>query len=495
MNRLLLLTLLLTFTYSLQAQPFAIGSTTITFSDPSRGNRAIETDIYYPATTAGVNSTPAGSNGEKFPVIVFGHGFVMTVSAYQNIWSALVPAGYIVALPKTEGGILPNHTNFGKDLAYIVTALINAGNSSGNLLFNKVSNTSAVMGHSMGGGASFLAVQYNPSITTVVGLAPAETNPAASSASQNISIPALIFAGGNDCVTPAGQHSQLIYNSVGADCKSYINIIGGSHCQFANSNFNCSFGEATCSPGPSISRATQQSLVIKYLLPFLDYRLKNKCAAWLTMQSLLVNDTAIALLQNCIEPTTCTAPVNRQVTNLSSTSVKLSWRQTACVNKYQIRYRKSNFSTPWIVKNAGNTTFYTLNSLQSGTTYDWQVRVRCDSSGMSLSNWGSLKQFTTTALRTEEENSSFTQNEPGFEFSIGPNPGHGLFQIEFQGEEGNNYSSELINMLGISIRKSTFSTTNDLFSFVLDYTDIPSGIYIYKISDGLSTVTRRLIIQ
>ncbi|MBL0097389.1 MAG: hypothetical protein IPP46_13585 [Bacteroidetes bacterium] len=102
MKRLLLIIALLSCSHFLQAQPFAIGNTTVTFTDPSSGNRAIETDIYYPAVSPGSNSAVAGSNGEKFPVIVFGHGFVMTVSAYQNIWSALVP-GRIYCCPTQNG--------------------------------------------------------------------------------------------------------------------------------------------------------------------------------------------------------------------------------------------------------------------------------------------------------------------------------------------------------------------------------------------------------
>ena len=51
-----------------------VGHFNTTYQDPSRGNRNIETEVYYPATTAGDNTpmTPG-----QFPVIVFGHGFVM----------------------------------------------------------------------------------------------------------------------------------------------------------------------------------------------------------------------------------------------------------------------------------------------------------------------------------------------------------------------------------------------------------------------------------
>ena len=85
------------------AQPYQIGHTTLTFVDASRSNRSIATEIYYPADVAGDNVAVTSQNATQFPSLVFGHGFVMTWDAYQNFWNALVPNGYIIAFPKTEG--------------------------------------------------------------------------------------------------------------------------------------------------------------------------------------------------------------------------------------------------------------------------------------------------------------------------------------------------------------------------------------------------------
>ena len=60
-----------------------VGHATITLVDPARNNRQIATEVYYPATTAG-NNTPIAPGA--FPLITFGHGFVMTWSAYQNFY-------------------------------------------------------------------------------------------------------------------------------------------------------------------------------------------------------------------------------------------------------------------------------------------------------------------------------------------------------------------------------------------------------------------------
>ena len=109
------------------------------------------------------------------------------------------------------------------------------------------------MGHSMGGGASFLAAQLNSNIKTLVNFAPAETNPSAITAAASITIPSLIFAGVNDCVTPQNTNQIPMYNGLGSSCKTLISIIGASHCQMSNSNSLCNFGELTCTPTATIT--------------------------------------------------------------------------------------------------------------------------------------------------------------------------------------------------------------------------------------------------
>ncbi len=473
-----------------EAQPYSIGSTTITFTDPSRGNRAIETDVYYPATANGANTPLGGSSTTRFPVIAFGHGFVMTVGAYQNIWSALVPQGYIVALPKTEGSLAPNHTNFGKDLAYVIAALKTNGNTSGNFFFNRIAAPSAVMGHSMGGGAAFLALQYSTQISAVIGLAPAETNPAASTAAGTSTLPALVFAGANDCVTPAAQHSGLIYNTSTSACKQYVNIIGGSHCQFANSNFNCSFGESTCAPGPSISRSTQQNIFNTYLLPWLKFRLNADCQGWYQFQSLASADPAITLTQTCGTAVSCTAPVNRLSTSITTTSALVKWKAPACVSTYELRYRASGTST-WTIVPGLSTVSYTLNNLSAGTTYEWQVRTRCNSTGTANSSWGTLKSFTTASARFGNGMGDRMDAEEISDFQVQPNPNNGIFRLQFESQPESDVQVQIIDMLG----KRKFSKTLSSHEESTLRLQLPPGIYFVAVSNGGSIQTRRMIVQ
>jgi predicted dienelactone hydrolase len=225
-------TILFFLTFISKAQPYQIGHTQITYTDPSRAGRSIQTEIYYPTVTAGT-SVPVSSG--TYPLIVFGHGFVMAWDAYQNIWENLVPQGYVVAFPRTEGSISPVHAEFGKDLTFLITKMQSesAVNVS-SLFYNHINTKSAIMGHSMGGGSAFLGAESNLNITTLVTFAAANTTPSSISAAHNVSIPSLVFAGENDCVAPPAVHQIPMYDSLGTLCKAFVSIKGGAHCEFAN---------------------------------------------------------------------------------------------------------------------------------------------------------------------------------------------------------------------------------------------------------------------
>lgn len=302
-----LIALLLSFG-CLYGQPYQIGRTTITFNDPDRGNRAVPTEICYPADSSGADVPVTALNNNTFPVVVFGHGFMMDWSAYGNICSALVPKGYIVAFPATEGTLSPSHDAFGKDLAFLVRAVTDLGNNQSSLFHQRVGNMNCVMGHSMGGGAAYIAAADEPDISAIATLAPAETSPSAKAAAASVSIPALIIAGGNDCVTPPQTHQIPIYDSLISSCKTYISIIGGSHCQMADFNFFCNIGESTCTPPPAITRSTQHEIISRFLVPWLEFQLKGDAAQGALFDNLILTDSSVTHMKTCDLVTTVKKP-------------------------------------------------------------------------------------------------------------------------------------------------------------------------------------------
>ncbi len=310
----------------------SIGHTTLTFNDPTRSGgvgsgggpgRQIQTEIYYPATSAGT-STPVASG--EFPIIVFGHGFAMTWDAYSNIWEHYVPRGYIMAFVRTESSLFPSpsHGDFGLDLKLVAQKMLDLQTT--NALFqNHIYPKVGIMGHSMGGGASFLAANNNTSIHALIGLAPAETNPSAIAAAPNVQVPSIVFSGSSDGVTPPAQHHIPMYDGLTSTCKSFVSIIGGAHCYFANTNFNCDFGESTSSTGISISRAEQQNATYSILDPWLDYHLKDICAAYEATQLYLASTPGTSTQTTCPNIPTVDITQNGNILQTSNQGSSYQW--------------------------------------------------------------------------------------------------------------------------------------------------------------------------
>jgi hypothetical protein len=223
----------------------------------------------------------------------------MDVDSYTNFSNILVPEGYIFVLSNTETGFNPSHQDLALDLAFILHALQAEGNDPGSLFYGAIALPNALMGHSMGGGASMLGAASDTIVKAVVNFAAANTTPSAISAAADITVPALLFSGSGDCVTPPAQHQELMYDSLASDCKTRISITGGGHCYFANENFLCTFGENSCGPDITITREQQQDATFDFLLPWLDYFLKSEQQAWEIFADSLASSNRITYEQDC----------------------------------------------------------------------------------------------------------------------------------------------------------------------------------------------------
>jgi predicted esterase len=283
---------------SCYSQVYPIGHTTATFTDPSRNNRSIPVEIYYPALSAGDNVAMAQGN---FGLIAFGHGFVMEWSAYSNVWQNLVPQGFVMIFPKTEGSFSPSHSEFAADLSFSLVRMLELNQTTGSSFYQNLSGNTALMGHSMGAGAAVLAAAGSQVANAIVTLAAAETNPSAIEASAMVQIPMLAFAGANDCVTAPSAHQIPIYEASVSQCKTYVSIIGGSHCQMAQSNFYCNFGESTCTPTATISRAQQHAVLNTYLGNWLKRSLNNDCSAGASFDQTIAGDAGVTFDRNCLQ--------------------------------------------------------------------------------------------------------------------------------------------------------------------------------------------------
>jgi len=275
---------------SLYSQNYQVENFSRTFYDANRSYRSITTQIYYPTSNTNTQQT--------FPVIVLGHGFVMGYSAYENIYNTLVPEGYIVVFVSTEGSVFANHDAYSKDLAYMVDRIGEENTNTSSPLNGLISEERALLGHSMGGGAAIVAASLT-NVETLVTFAPAILRVDTETPATQVTAESIVFSGSSDNVTPPDEHHIPLYNNLGSSCKYFISITGGAHCYYANSNAFCDFGENFSSGSITVTRNEQQEITFDFLLPWLDYKLKNNNAAENTFLNQLYTSTDITFENNC----------------------------------------------------------------------------------------------------------------------------------------------------------------------------------------------------
>lgn len=421
---------------------YQIGHTTINFQDPNRNNRTIQTEIYYPATTAGDNVAMAAGS---FPSIVFGHGFVMSWDAYQNIWEFLVPKGYVMLFPRTEGNILnTNHQAFGWDLQFLVNAIQVENSNSSSIFYQHIKPSTALMGHSMGGGAAFLAADslcnnQNPYLKTLVGLAPAEssTNGVSSIRSaKKITIPAVIFSGSQDGVTPPIDHHIPMYDSLSSNCKTFINVLGGAHCYFANPNFNCDFGESTASSGISITRQEQHAILFDFVLPWLNYTLKYSCQEFDRFNDSLNLSSRINYQQQCYSHVNPIINFSNGYLYTTATGIGYQW-----------------YLNNQVVANSNN------DSIVPVSAGNYEVEVIFED---SCSHFSTIYNFIPTNMNMYNYKS----------LNIFPNPANSYINVE---KDFLNKIIHIYDLTGKLIDSKKITETK------IDITHLKSGVYILKI--------------
>lgn len=437
---------------------FSIGSRTITFNDPTRtggfgsgggAGRQIQCEIYYPANTAGANVAVATG---QFPVIVFGHGFAMAWDAYTNIWEEIVPKGYIMVFPRTEGGLIPgpSHGDFGLDLVVAEQRMVAEGNLSSSPFYQKLSNKNAIMGHSMGGGATILAGANNTSIKTIIGLAPAETTPSAIAAAANVSVPALILSGVQDGVTPPVDHHIPIYTALGSSCKTIVNIAGGGHCYFANSNFNCDFGESTSSSGITLTRAQQQQKMYDLITPWLAFYLKGECNGFTNFETAL-NGAGLTNQRSC---NYTPYSVSGAVTNATSGS------------NGAINLTVTNGQAPFTYSWSNSATTQNINGIAGG---NYTVSV-------SDAFCTTTQSFTVTSSSTSSIYSETSINE----MVVFPNPTKGELTLQFSQQIGGKGMLTVVDLSGKVIEKQIVNATDNKIVYSLAHLD--NGVYFIQLS-------------
>ena len=427
-----------------------MGTSEYQFFDSNR-NRAIPSLVFYPSDIGGQNSSVASSEF-GFPVVSFGHGFVIDPADYGWLAIELASEGYVVVLPQTEGQLLPapDHLNFGLDIRFCAEELIRLSREEGNPISGKILPRYAMMGHSMGGGATYLGAANQNEVATTVTFAAANTDPSSIDASGPVSVPSLVIAAAEDCVTPVSSNQVPMYENLSNPEKAIITIVGASHCNFTDGSASlCYLGETfPCFGfGPFISRNQQHQRVLLVLKPWLRNYLYSNCSAGEEFVSNAISGQSNGdfnvvapdeSIWNC--PPECSSPSNLNA-SIEGSGFALTWDNVPSALGYQVQVQLNNEAVV-TVSSPDNELF--SDQLNVDLPYQFKVRSFCPSLGLSsFSDWVSANQAelnfllengnTYLAYSSYEENVEITiQSLSGSSFQrISDLPRKGKINLEF----------------------------------------------------------------
>lgn len=469
---------------------YQVGQKVITYTDPDRGDREIETYIFYPSTTGGVDAPIASG---EFPAIIFGHGTAMAdIELYQYLWDALPVEGYICLVPTTEGGSpplsAPDHEEFGLDLKFLNVKIKSEDLNSSSFFFNHVTANTALLGHSVGGKAVLIAAANNTDLTTIVTLTAALGNPpwpydgygydAITNSLPYITVPSLVVDTEFDCVVPDDEGHQMTYDLIPAECKTYVKIFGGGHCYMASSDASsCESTEGwiggNCEGDFTITREEQNQTVLDIIIPYFEYMLKNVAIAEDEFLAYITTSPEVTYLRDCEtpDPTIEDIDLYSAVENI-----------TVAYGTSEVTAKSQLVQNIYISDSEGGTHNVVLSWTVAG--YNANVAATYVATGSFTLPAGVIQTtppttLSVTATITVQPFVSTPTFDSEEDFAIFPNPASEKVYFKILSPE-NDEVIEIFTIFG-SLVKQHKITENE----TIDISDLSSGMYIVRFRDKL----------
>jgi predicted dienelactone hydrolase len=307
---------------------FAVGHTVFDAVDPTRNDRTLRTELWYPVDPEDANGTPTFydfqflnlgllsevawedapvSDLALFPLIVFSHGSGGV--SFQSIFlmEALASHGFVVVAPNHTGNTANDvigHTedpfdvvarNRPLDVSFLIDWMLARSQDPLDPFFLKISGAVGVAGHSFGGftalamasgyedAAAGTHVPPDPRVLAIAPIAPASSI-LSDAELESIHVPMFLLGGTLDTTTPIDPETTRPFELVPGRPLYRADVIGATHTHFANV---CEIGDVllelgltdeevdglvvgyieTCRP-PAIPVAEVQRIQDRYLVAF-----------------------------------------------------------------------------------------------------------------------------------------------------------------------------------------------------------------------------------
>ena len=228
--------LLFLYTRLSYGKSYGIKTWNTTIVNPDVNDHPIPLTIHYPSDSS-----------QKYPVMVFYHGWECEIRWYDFVWQQLVPLGVIVALPMDYiGNNQTNETLCALSQRYTLEWIKTKCNTDPKCpLHGIISTKSMAVGHSMGGGASILSAsshldsgfnfQFKSHFDAAFIFSGCGDQHDIVEAVKSIDIPIFLFTASHDCMCPPDRTAFSYYKALpDGTCRFVADIRNGTHCGFMN---------------------------------------------------------------------------------------------------------------------------------------------------------------------------------------------------------------------------------------------------------------------
>jgi len=272
-----------------------------TYDDPQRDGHSVSVTLSYSS------SMLESKSGMEYPIVLFAHGLLCYGDWFAFLANALAENDYIFGtMVDYQGPDISGPYDYACDLTFLLQEV--SKDPSFPLYHHVNASAAAVGGHSEGGGGAFVAgdpsnllpIKYNvtfKSAFTFSGCLGGDIGYINDCAKID-SIPWLIYAADLDCMCTTAIEQEY-YASLASPCKFYVDMINATHCGymdapefFMEACWAAEELDGFCHIGHDLLSVSQQNaLQVKYLLPFLDYTLKNDPLGKEKLLDIMTQDT------------------------------------------------------------------------------------------------------------------------------------------------------------------------------------------------------------